>query len=128
MASIQSYVWRHFCVDNPTINISISKTTGGYIHINRNNRIQGRTPKSEITLLMLGLQGSFLCKHITLSQPSQGTLQYLGTGWFYKPNPGASIIPAPPGGNKPPDDSFSFKLTYLGQDSPVATVNIMFTV
>lgn len=126
MSSIQPFVWRHFCVDNPSITISVDKVKGGYITIARNNRLQGRSPVIDTELLFKGLQGAFLCRHITLSSPTQGTLQYMGTGWFYKPNPGATIIPAPPGGDKPPDDSFTFKLSYFGQDSPVAVVNIMF--
>ncbi len=127
-ATIQPFVWRHFCVENPTITANINISRGGYINIDRTTRIQGANPVNQFELLLRGTQGGFLCKHITMTTPSQGTLQYTGTGWFYKPNPTAHIIVPLPGNPKPPDDTFTFKLTYFGQDSLVATVNVLFQI
>ena len=128
MPMIQPYVWRHFCLENENIAVSIDKTKGGYIEIPREFRIQGAKPANSTVLTLLGLQGGFLCNHTALTVPTQGTLLFTGTGWFYKPNPGAHPLPPPsnPSDPIPPDDTFSFKLTYFGQDSP--TKNVLITL
>lgn len=113
MSTIQPYKWRHFCIYANHVYTEVSRL-GGYIIIPTKLRIQGVDPRDSDVIFQQQFQGGFLCEHSNVTNPTLGTIQFSGNGWWYQPFPGVVGT-----------DYFDYKLTLNGQDSNVATMAII---
>lgn len=114
MSSVQNFIWRHICVRVSDLTYKVLSTAPNLIKIPNKSHIQGAYPLEFSTMLLQGIQCGFLCNHIIVTQPSKGTLQYTGSGWWYFPNDGITET-----------DSFQYKLNIMGQDSEIKTITLL---
>lgn len=121
--------WRHICPKAPSFEVSVSRSNykNGRllqnVEIPRHSRIQGADPRSDLFSGLFGAQRAFMCSWIAVTQPSLGTLELSGIGWFYvitDPIPTGTI-------QDPTTDSFQYTLSLNGETSPPGTISFKFT-